>query len=124
MGIQISQSDSLVYDVRCLGVLRQHEGGLDSSFHPMWDDLFWQVCSSREPSDEIPEVIQPSPLQLQVDLAPPEVLSGDILCSCLEKLLFRDVWIILHLMDEKTQTYRLIGAQESSFALSRSISKI
>ncbi|KAF1994097.1 hypothetical protein P154DRAFT_527292 [Amniculicola lignicola CBS 123094] len=124
MGIQISQSDSLVCDVRCLGVLRKHEEGLDSSFHPMWDGLFWQVCSSREPSDEISEVIQPSPLQLQVDLAPPKVLSGDILCSCLEKLLFGDVWIILRLVDVTTQTYQLVGAQESSFALSRSISEI
>jgi hypothetical protein len=124
MGIQISQSDSLVCDVRCLGVLQKHEEGLDSSFHPMWDGLFWQVCSSREPSDEISEVIQPSPLQLQVDLAPPKVLSGDILCSCLEKLLFGDVWIILRLVEVATQTYQLVGAQESSFALSRSICKI
>jgi hypothetical protein len=123
MGIQICQGGSLVCDVRCLGVLRKHGEGRASSFHPMWDGLFWQVCSSRDPSDEISEVIQPSPLHLKLH-APPKVLSGDILCSCLGKLLIFDLWIILRLVDVKTQTYQLVGAQKSRYVLSRSISRI
>lgn len=129
MGIQISQKDSLVCDVRCLGVLRPHEevnGDPDTywgrhGLHAVWDDLFWQVCSSREPSDEISEVIRPSPLQLRIRSN--KAHSGDILCSCLEKLTYFDIWIILRRKDEATQAYELVGVQESLFALSKSTSK-
>ncbi|CAN9448820.1 unnamed protein product [Alternaria alternata] len=125
MGIQISQRGSLVCDVRCLGVLRTHEEvNVESDtywgthgFHAVWDDLFWQVCSSREPSDEISEVIRPSPLQLRLYLHSGNVQSGDILCSCLEKLTDDDVWIILRRKPETTQTYELVGAQESDLTL-------
>ncbi|CAI9633373.1 unnamed protein product [Alternaria burnsii] len=127
MGIQISQRNSLVCDVRCLGVLRTHEEvNVDPDtqrgmhgFHAVWDDLFRQVCSSREPSDEISEVIWPGPLKLRIRLD--KAHSGDILCSCLEKLTWSDVWIILRRKDETTQTYELVGAQESLFALLKSI---
>ncbi|CAN9446631.1 unnamed protein product [Alternaria alternata] len=129
MGIQISQGNSLVCDVRCLGVLRTHEefnGNPDTyrrthDFHVVWDNLFWQVCSSREPSEEISEVIRPSPLQLQIDSYNRH--SGDILCSCLEWLTDRDVWIILRRKDETTQTYELVGVQQSGFALLESVPK-
>jgi hypothetical protein len=126
MGIQISQGGSLVCEVRCLGVLRPHEevnGDPDSywgDFYAVWDDDFWQVCSSREPSDEISEVIRPSPLQLRVDSD--NVKSGDVLCSCLETLTGSDIWIILR-HKEKTQTYELVGVQDSDFALSRLVPK-
>jgi hypothetical protein len=129
MGIQISQGDSLVCDVRCLGVLRTQEefnGDLDTyrrthDFHAVWDASFWQVCSSREPSDEISEVIRPSPLQLRIQSN--KALSGDILCSCLEKLTNFDVWIILRRKPETTQTYELVGVQESGFAFLESLPK-
>ncbi|RYN90108.1 hypothetical protein AA0119_g11231 [Alternaria tenuissima] len=100
MGIQICQ-DSLVCDVRCLGVLRTHEEVNDDpdtywathDFHLMWDDLFWQVCSLRELLDESSENIWPSPLQPRIDSD--NVRSGDILCSCLEEPTDSDVLIIL-----------------------------
>ena len=127
MGIQISQRNSLVCDVRCLGVLRTHEEfntGLGPyrracGLHAVWDDLFWQVCSSREQSDEMAEVIRPSTLQPQIHSS--KVQSGDILCSCLEKLTRFDVWIILRRRDETAQTYELVGAQDSDFALLESL---
>ena len=126
MGIQISQGGSLVCDVRCLGVLRTHEEvNVDPDphwgthgFHAVWDDLFWQVCNSRKPSDEISGVIQPSPLKLRIDSN--NAQSGDIICSCLEELTDLDVWIILRRKGE-TQTYELVGAQDSHLALLRSI---
>ncbi|EPE24630.1 hypothetical protein GLAREA_08483 [Glarea lozoyensis ATCC 20868] len=121
MGIQISQSDSLVCDVRCLGVLYEsHEEDLNSRFHLMWDGLFWQVCSSRKALEEISEVIQPSPLQLKARRYAFYVREGDLLCSCLEKLSFEDLWIILRLVDVKTQTYQLIEVQEMSLSRSSS----
>lgn len=126
MGIQISQGDSLVCDVRCLGVLRPYEE-VDATywgrpgFHAVWDDRFWQVCSSREPSDEISEVIRPSPPQVRIDSD--DVKSGDILCSCLEELTGSDAWIILRGKDETTQTYELIRIEPPSLTLSRLLPK-
>jgi hypothetical protein len=129
MGIQISQGNSLVCDVRCLGVLRTHEEfnvEIDPrwgthGFHAVWDDDFWQVCSSREPSDEISEVIRPSPLQLRIQSN--KALSGDILCSCLEELTDSEIWIILRLKPETTQEYELVGWQQSRRALLESVPK-
>ncbi|RYN99643.1 hypothetical protein AA0120_g2016 [Alternaria tenuissima] len=126
MGIQISQRNSLVCDVRCLGVLRTHEEvNVDPDphwgthgFHAVWDDLFWQVCSSRKPSDEISEVIQPSPLKLRIDSN--NAQSGDILCSCLEELTDLDVWIILRRKGE-TQTYELVGTRNPWSAYLKSL---
>jgi hypothetical protein len=127
MGIQISQRGSLVCDIRCLGVLRPHEEVNDDpdsywgDFYAVWDDDFWQVCSSREPSDEISEVIRPSPLQLRIQSN--KALSGDILCSCLEELTDFEVWIILRLKPETTQEYELVGVQQSYRALLESVPK-
>lgn len=92
-----------------------------SAFHALWDDFFWQVCSSHEPSILNPRAIGPSPLRLQIDFG--ELNSGDILCSCLETLRHFDVWIILHPVDVTHQTYQLVGTQESNSALSKLVSK-
>lgn len=114
------EGSTLICDVRCLGVMhRMHdEPALGREFELLWTKLFWQICESQG-HGETHCIYRPSPLELK-DSAyfHDSVRTGDVLCSCLEMLDFKDTWMVLRPAGHDLNTFTLIWVVRPWYILS------
>jgi hypothetical protein len=126
MGIQILGGNTLLCDVRCLGVV--HESNHRTELQ--WNRQFWQICSSHRAlaanqfiEEFLKRPMQLAPLQLDWEYES-ELRSGDIVCSCQEEFSGSDVWLILRLSQLASQTYTLVGVTESLLQRDNTVTRV
>jgi hypothetical protein len=116
MGIQILGGNTLLCDVRCLGVVHKsnHHG-----IELQWNEQFWQISSSHRAlaaNQSIEETLRRpmrlAPLQPDFWRRENELRSGDIVCSCREEFSKSDLWLILRPSQFASQTSTLVGVTE------------
>jgi hypothetical protein len=93
--------------------------GTSAHFTLEWNETFWQTHKAHGSIGNDSELMQSAPIQLAPSSSHlnKSVLSGDLLCSCLEDFGIGGLWLWLRLSDPIGQCYTLVGIKEPYYLL-------